>query len=73
MAEPEAMPIEDEALARFQEALMEALATAATPDELRRKLADDARAAPFAAYVARFDARCVEVTAALMRRWAVRA
>jgi hypothetical protein len=66
-------PVEDEVLARFQEALVEALAVETTPDGVQRRLAQDARAAPFAAYVAGFDERCVEVTAALMRRWAARA
>ena len=65
-------PCEDAELARFQAALTEALGGDAAPDALVWRLGCDARAAPFAAYVAGFDLRCVEVAAALHRRWSVR-
>ena len=65
-------PCEDEKLARFQLALTEALGGEAAPDTMVWRLGCDARAAPFASYVAGFDVRCVEAAAALHRRWAVR-
>ena len=65
-------PCEDAELACFQAALTAALGGDAAPDVLVRRLGCDARAAPFASYVAGFDVRCVEAAAALHRRWSVR-
>jgi hypothetical protein len=65
-------PYEDEALARFQAALTEVLGGDAAPEARVWRLGCDARAAPFGAYVAGFELRCVEVAAALHRRWSVR-
>jgi hypothetical protein len=62
-------PEEDDALAAYQDALVELMIEELPADELARRLRADARTAPFARYVASFDPRCVEVTAALMRRW----
>lgn len=43
-----------------------------TAEDIARRLAVDRRMAPFAAYVASFDLRCIEVTSRLMRRWGTR-
>jgi hypothetical protein len=80
MTKPELAPLpmplerkEDEALAAYQEALLNAMAAPElTADEIARRLADDARATPFREYVATFDLRCIEVTSKLMRRWGER-
>lgn len=66
-------PVEDVELAALQDALVERLMHDVPADEHLRALAADARTAPFAAWVATLDERCVEVTCALMRRWADRA
>jgi hypothetical protein len=66
-------PLEDDVLAAFQDALVELMMQELPAHELLRRLRADARGAPFADYVAALDARCVEVTSLLMRRWADRA
>jgi hypothetical protein len=66
-------PVDDEALAAFQDALVELLVQPLPAAELARRLRADARAAPFADYLDALDARCVEVTSRLMQRWADRA
>jgi hypothetical protein len=66
-------PVEDEELAAFQEALVELMMLELPAPELMQRLRADARTAPFADYAAALDARCVEVTSVLQRRWADRA
>jgi hypothetical protein len=66
-------PVEDEALAAFQDALVEGMMLELPAHELMQRLRDDPRATPFAEYLASLDARCVEITSRLMRRWADRA
>ena len=66
-------PVEDEALAAFQDALVERMMQELPAAELARQLRADPRCVPFADYVAALDPRCVEVTSLLMRRWADRA
>lgn len=63
---------EDPQLAAFQEALLEALFADGEHGERQGRLAADPRTAPFAAYVAGFDARCVEMVARQMRQWGER-
>ena len=66
-------PTEDLDLAAFQDALVACMAEGdLDTDERRRRLGADPRSAPFAGYVARFDDRCVAVTAMLMQRWGER-
>ncbi|MGZ3437927.1 MAG: hypothetical protein ACXVDD_00335 [Polyangia bacterium] len=66
-------PVEDGALAAFQDALVELMVQELPAPELARRLRADARAAPFADYVAALDTRCVELVSLLQRRWADRA
>jgi hypothetical protein len=59
-------------LASYQEALVEILLLDLAPAEQHRRLLEDPRARPFFAYVQSIELRCLEVTSALMKRWALR-
>lgn len=66
-------PEEDDALAAFQDALVACMAEPELDAAARvRRLTSDPRVAPHASWVARFEERCVEVTATLMQRWGER-
>jgi hypothetical protein len=64
---------DEAALDAYQHALTEWLAAPdLDPVERTRRLREDPRVAPFAAYVASIDPRCVEVFNMLMMRWSAR-
>jgi hypothetical protein len=57
------------ALEAYQDALAAALVELDDPRAIKARLLADAACAPFAAYVATFDLRALEVSARLAKRW----
>ena len=55
----------------YQRALAAALTELDDPAQIRDRLLADPACAPFAAYVATFDLRALEVSARLAKRWAL--
>jgi uncharacterized protein len=66
-AEALALPHE---LARYQDGLVEVLASEGSPQTLQARLLADPGSAPVRDYVASFTPRCIAATSLLVRRWA---
>ena len=56
-------------LAQFQAALLELLAQSISPEEIARRLREDAVFAPYREYSASFEPRFLEVAASLVKKW----
>jgi hypothetical protein len=63
---------DDEALATFQEALLELLDSHESPEAVLRALAAREELLPFRDYVSTFDVRSVAVAMDLVKKWGVR-
>jgi len=61
--------VDDHHLADYQAALLELLEEGLDAAELAARACEDPALAPFAHYIARFDARCVEVSTVLVKAW----
>lgn len=59
----------DEALARFQAALLDLLSQPLSASEIALRLREDAACAPFQDYVSGFEPRMIEVAAELTKKW----
>jgi hypothetical protein len=63
---------DDEALAAFQEALLEALDTSATPEAAIATLLEQKELSAFHAYVSTFEPRTIAVAMDLVKKWGKR-